>query len=431
MIWPFKSRPIEVKENPIGQALFVPGGQQWARPATSRAYVEEGYQLNVIVYRAVNEITRAVSDLEIELVNQAGDIVEKHPALDLLARPNPTQGFDGWIKEAFTNFLLMGEMAVIRYPEQARPVELWNASPLWMSVTPGRGGIPAAYVYEQNGTKRTFPVDAVSGRSQVFFHKMVNPVDYWRGQSPLVAAGLAADTHNAGMRWNYSLLRNSARPSGLIKLGDGAGGEIVARLKEWFKSAFQGERNAGEIPVLPAGAEWQAMDTSPRDMDFLNVQKETAKLIASAYGVPLPLIDNDASTFNNIEQAKERFYTDTILPMFREFLAQFGAWLLPMFGDGLRFQVNEDKIGALEGVRTRLFDRMLKAVAAGVLTVDEAREAMGYDPLGDDIQPQDVQKGLALIGYGTMEAKAEEQPRADVELSEIVRTYLGGGIAGH
>ena len=132
----------------------------------------------------------------------------------------------------------------------------------------------------------------------------------------------------------------------------------------------------------------------------MSTQKEAAKLIASAYGVPLPLIDNDASTFNNLEQAKERLYTDTILPIFREWLSQFGAWLLPFYGQGLSFQVNEDKIGALEGVRTRLFDRMMKAVAAGVLTADEAREAIGYAPLGDDVQPDDVQRAMALIGYG-------------------------------
>jgi HK97 family phage portal protein len=202
------------------------------------------------------------------------------------------------------------------------------------------------------------------------------------------------------MRWNYSLLKNSARPSGLIKLGEGAGGEVVERLKEWFKRAMQGERNAGEIPVLPPGAEWQAMDQTAKDMDFLNTMKEAAKLIASAYGVPLPLIDNDASTFNNIEQAKERFYTDTVLPMAREFLRQFGNWLLPLYGEGLQFQINEDKIGALEGVRTRLYDRMIRAVTAGVLTEDEAREAMGYDPLGIRVPPEDVAKAMGLLAYG-------------------------------
>lgn len=398
MAWPF-SRKIEVKEHPTGAAFFSPGGPAWSRQSNRIAYVDEGYQLNVVVYRAVCEITRAVSDLELE-VTSGGDPIDNHPALDLLARPNPTQGWDGFITEAFTNYLLTGELAIARYPETGRIAELWNLNPLYMQIEPGRGGIASAYVYDQNNAKKTFPVDKLTGRSQVFFQKMYNPMDYWRGQSPLMAAGIAADTHNAGMRWNYSLLRNSARPSGLIKLAADTGGEVVARLKEWFKSAFQGEYNAGQIPVLPAGADWQAMDNSPKDMDFTTTQKEAAKLIASAFGVPLPLIDNDASTFNNLEQAKERLYTDTVLPLFNAFLSQFGAWLLPAFGQGLSLQVNMDQIGALEGLRARLYDRMLKGVAAGVLTVDEAREAIGYEPLGDDAMKEDMVKAMELLAYG-------------------------------
>lgn len=425
MAWPF-SRKIAVKENPVGGSFMVPGGQAWQRPTSKRAYIEEGYQLNVVVYRSVREITRALSDLEIEVVGPNGDIIEKHPVLDMLSRPNPTQGFDSWITEAFTNYMLTGEMAILRYPEAGQPSELWNANPLNITVIPGRGGLASAYVHDLGNQKKTFPVMYPSGACQMFWAKMYDPLDYWRGQSPLVAAGLAADTHNAGMRWNYSLLRNSARPSGLVKLTGDAGGEVIARLKEWFRAAFQGEHKAGEIPVLPAGADWVAMDNTARDMDFMSTQKEAAKLIASAFGVPLPLIDNDASTFNNVEQAKERFYSDTILPMFREFLAQFGAWLLPLYGKGLKFQVNEDAIGALEAVRTRLFERMVKAYQADLLTRDEAREALGYDPLGEDVTQEDVATAVKLLAY----SDKQTAPDAD-ELAVVVKDNFGGGIETH
>jgi HK97 family phage portal protein len=432
MIWPFSSKPaaMEVKEHPAGVALFIPGATEWQRPKNRAAYIREGYHLNVIVYRAVAEIARAVGDLEIEVVNAKGDIIENHPALQLLSRPNPTQGGDGLLRDLFTFYLILGEMACVRYPEAGRPAELWCLSPEFLDVKPGRGGIASAYVYEQNNSKLTFQVKYPSGQCQVFFQKMHNPADYWRGQSPLFAASLAADTHNAGLRWNYSVLKNSARPSGLIQMGEGAGGEIVARLKEWFKAALQGERNAGEIPVLPHGTTWMPMSENAKDMDFINTMKEAAKLIASAYGVPLPLIDNDASTFNNLEQAKERLYTDTVLPLAREFLSQFGNWLLPFYGEGLRFQINEDKIGALEGIRTRLYERMAKAVQAGILTVDEAREALGYDPLGDDdMSPDDLAAAAAAIGYGKPKEPEPEEDDDEKALSAALLTYLAGDNA--
>lgn len=435
MVWPFSRASIpvqEVKQNPVGQAIFVPGGDAWAA-RKGREFISEGYQTNVLVYRCIREIALAMADLQVEIANDDGNPIDDHPALPLLSRPNPTQGWDAFVTEAATNFELHGEMAIARYPENGPPAELWCINPLWIRVEPGQGGMPMAYVYEQNNRKITFPVDRLTGQSQLFFYKTYNPLDHWRGQSALVAAGLAADTHNAGLKWNYSLLRNSARPSGLIKLDDNSGAEVVQRLKEWFKRAFQGAANAGEIPVLPSGAEWMPMDTSPRDMDFLNTQKEAAKLIASAFGVPLPLIDNDASTFNNMEQAKERFYTDMVIPKFNGFLASFGNWLMPWFGDDLKLQVNMDRIGALEALRTRLFDRMAKAVDTGIITVDEARVAIGYDELGGSAATLDpVGQAVATAIGQTQEDVAKASTMAygakgetkDDAMLEVVRAYL-------
>jgi HK97 family phage portal protein len=387
-------RKVEVKANPIGEALLISGGQGWQRPSNTRAYISEGYQLNVVVYRAVREIASSVADFVIE-VKQGDKVLDSHPALDLLRRPNPQQSWDGFIQQVFIDYLLTGEMAIVAANEGI-PSELWPISPLNVEVVPGPGGLPKAYVHKLNGYTRTFDVDRITGMSDFFFMKMYDPTNYWRGQSPLVAAGLAADTHNAGMQWNYRLLRNSARPSGLIKMTGEAGGEIVGRIKEWFKAAYQGNANAGEIPVLPSGAEWVPMDNSPRDMDFVTTQKEAAKLIASAYGVPLPLIDNDASTFNNMEQAKELFYTGTLIPLFNSFLSQFGNWLLSRYGDDLSFGIDMDQIAALDAARARKFDRVIRAHQANIITTDEAREAIGYKPVGGAASILDPMGGFDL-----------------------------------
>lgn len=402
-LWPFSKPDLEQKENPVGAGLVMGGGREWARPTGKLQYITEGYQLNTVVYRAVREITGAIADLTIEVHNTTGPVAD-HPALKLMAQPNPMQGFDGFIKEAFGYYLLTGEMAIVSTGE-SKPAELWNLSPLDVNVLPGQGGMPQAYVHEINRVKTRFPVDRITGKSDMFFMKMFNPTDYWRGQAPLMAAALPADTHNAGMKWNYKLLKNSARPSGLIKFSGDPSVEVISRLREFFKKTVQGENNAGEIPMLTGGADWVPMDNSPRDMDFVTTQKEAAKLVASAFGVPLPLIDNDASTFNNLEQAKERFYTDTIIPMFNEFLAQMSKWLLSRYGEGLAFKIDMDDIPALEAVRARTYDRTTKAVAAGIITVDEARKAIGYAPLGGASAILDP-IGSAVFGAGNAGQKA-------------------------
>lgn len=409
-LWPFGGRS-EIKQHPAGAAFaMMGGGKSWTRPTNTKAYIDEGYQLNVIVYRAVREIASAACDMTLE-VFQNGEALEYHPALELMKRPNPMQGGDSFLKEAFTNYLITGEMAIVGTGESP-PAELWNLNPVHLEVAPGAGGVPSSYVHKHNNAKTIFPVDRLTGRSDVFFMKMYNPADYWRGQSPMMAAALAADTHNEGVRWNYKLLRNSARPSGFMKFTGVPGNETIQRLREWLKSTMQGSDNAGEVGIIGDGGEWQTMGENPRDMDFMNTQKEMAKLVASAFGVPLPLIDNDSSTFNNLEQAKERFYTDTVIPMFNEFLRAFGNWLMPAYGEGLELRVDMDDIAALEGVRQRTFERMVQAKRSGILTADEARLAIGYaeltpeqrlelDPVGSAIaQADDEIRSAAKLTYG-------------------------------
>ncbi len=380
MAWPF-SRQVEVKENPVGGAFVQ--GVPVAQPSmvNPRAFIKEGYQGNVVVYRAIREIVSAAASIRVELYS--GDtLIETHPALDLLNNPNPSQSYSAWLSEMLVNHRLQGEaFAVAAGSDNPKtpPTEMWPLNPVDMAVMPGTGGMPSAFKHQRGGKEQEFPADRMTGESQVFFTKTYNPDSYWRGQSPLMAAGVAADTHNAGSRWNLSLLKNSARPSGLIRFKGGyPGDQVIQRMREYFKRGMQGESNAGEIPMLADDAEWVQLSQSARDMDFLNTMKESAKYIASAYGVPLPLIDNDASTFNNLQQAKERFYTDTVIPLLEEFMADLGAWLLPRYGEGLEFRLDLDSIPALEGIRQTRFDRAIRAATADLITREEAREMMGF-----------------------------------------------------
>jgi HK97 family phage portal protein len=325
---------------------------------------------------------KAATSINVELFGADGELIETHPALDLLKMPAPQMTWDAWLTEMIVNRMLLGEMAAVSGNENGPPVELWPLNPMHIEVMPGSGGLPAAYIHEIGRSKRKFSVDPRDGNSQVMFSKTYNPLNYWRGQSPLMAAALAGDTHNAGMKWNYSLLNNSARPSGLIRFKQGyPAGETIQRMREYFKSRMQGPNNAGEIPMLSDDAEWVPMSQSARDMDFSKTMQETAKYVASALGVPLPLIDNDASTFNNLEQAKERLYTDTVIPILNELLAELNNWLLPRYGqDGLELRVDMDTIPALEGLRQKMFDRAAVAYEKGLLSLQECRVLMGYDP---------------------------------------------------
>jgi HK97 family phage portal protein len=229
----------------------------------------------------------------------------------------------------------------------------------------------------------------------------------------MMAAALSIDAHNSGLLWNASLLENSARPSGILKFGGDPSNQTIERIRELFKKKVQGARNSGEIPMLVDGVEWQATDTNPRDMDFIATLKETSKYIASAYGVPLPLVDNDAASYNNMENAKERFYTDTVIPHLNAFLSALNIWFEKEL-NGATIRINMDSIPALERLRTLKFDRVIRAVDAGVMTIDEAREELGHGAYGGNAENLYVSQGkIPLDMSGFEDYSDDEKDMAD------------------
>jgi len=414
MPWEKKERP------PVSSSSMMLNNFVAHAPNKGKAFVREGYCYNAVVYRCTNEIAKACASIELELY-QGDNEIETHAALDLLNQPNPMQGYDQFINQAITDFIIHGEVFILRAGGN-KPSELWILSPLSMSVTAGVGGMPSAYVYEIDGNRKvTYPVDQLTGDSDIFHYKSYNPLDHWRGMSPLMAAALPTDIHNAGLRWNYSLLKNGARPSGIVEFEGDPTDQVVNRLKQWFKQAIQGEKNAGELAVLTGGAKFNQTESTAKDMDYLNTMKEMTKYIASVLGVPLPLVDNDQSSYNNMEQAKEKFWTDTVIPLFASFLNALDRWMLAPYGQDMKFKIDMDDIAALEGVRGKRFDRAKSAVGAGLLSIDEGRDLIGYEPVGGNAEnllipssmvPLDMpesapmEDALKALGYSDAEIKA-------------------------
>ena len=308
----------EAKANPVGRLLMLglPGPR---KEKNIDQFIMEGYVQNVVIYRCIKEIASAFASVKIE-VRKGEKTLDNHPAAALLARPNPTEGCAQFLEHCISDYLIAGNLYITKNDGGGKPVELWALLPKHMSVIAGNTGLAKEYVYQNDSGKHTFAVDQISGKSDLFHFKAYNPINPFVGMSPMRHVALPADVHNQGLIWNHSLLENGARPSGLVKFGGNPTNDTIEAVREFFKKTLQGAKNAGEIPMLVDGAEWQEMGTNPKDMDFGATMATMTKYIASAYGVPLPLVDNDAASYNNMEQAKERLWTDTVLPLLTSFL---------------------------------------------------------------------------------------------------------------
>ena len=134
--------------------------------------------------------------------------------LGLLARPNPGQGRAELLEALYGFLLLSGNAYVEAVPGDKGPVELHVLRSDRMALVPGPDGWPVAYDYVVGGRTHRFAV--AEGLSPICHIKSFHPTDDHYGLSPLQAAAVAIDVHNAASSWSKALLDNAARPSGAI-----------------------------------------------------------------------------------------------------------------------------------------------------------------------------------------------------------------------
>jgi hypothetical protein len=233
------------------------------------------------------------------------------------------------------------------------------------------------------------------------------------------------------------LLENGARPSGAVifKPQDDGGYPIQLtdgqrqQLLEDLNSRFSGSANAGRPMLLEGDFDWKEMGLSPKDMDFLNLKHMSATDIAMCFGVPSQLVGvPDSQTYSNMAEARLALYEETIIPYLRKVQSDLNEWLVPQFeelGEDLSFEYDIDRIPALAERRRMIYQNVLGAVNAGVMTRNEARELVGLSPMdgADDLlvpsnlfplnesappEPEVVDDPEDIAMFGDEEEKQEE-----------------------
>ena len=100
----FNRQPLEQKNTNMMGYFGV--GTEDAKTYKYADLAKEGYLKNAIVYRAVNEISKGAS--AVPFIIKANDqIIEDHPLIDLLMRPNPLQSYSEFFNSLFGYVLLL------------------------------------------------------------------------------------------------------------------------------------------------------------------------------------------------------------------------------------------------------------------------------------------------------------------------------------
>jgi HK97 family phage portal protein len=421
----------EEKQAPSNMVGYFGVGSGDAKNYKYQDLAKEGYLKNAIVYRCVNEISKGAGAVDFMLKND-DMMVEEHPLLDLLNRPNPLQSSSEFFNSLFGFLLLSGNAYILKVgSEVGSPRELHLLRPDRIQIKGGGKPIPDRYEYIVNGrVQNVFDVDQDTGSSEIKHIKLWNPLDDYYGCSPLQAAAEEVDQHNLSSKHNINLLNNGARPSGAVifKPKDDQGFTVNLsesqrqQLLTDLNNRFVGSGNAGRPMLLEGDFDWKEMGLSPKDMDFINLKHMSATDIALCFGVPSQLVGvPDSQTYSNIAEARLALYEETIIPHLKLIQSDLNEWLVPMFSEELEFCYDIDGIPALAERKRKTYENITNAVNTGIMTRNEAREIIGLSPVtgGDDLYIN-----AALMPIGSASVEEPEDPINDEDEKEYDDEFL-------
>jgi len=410
-------KEIQKKEAPI--VSYQSLGYDVSSKIAYSDLAKEGYSENAIVYRCINEIANNASRVKINLF-RGDQEVDNHPLLDLLYNPSPTQSQVEWFQGLYSYLLISGNNYMLSVGgDNTPPTELYNLRPDRIRIQTGQRAMPTAYDYMISGQiVESYEVDQATGDSKIKHIKMFNPLDDYYGMSPIQASSVDIDQHNLANKHNVNLLQNGARPSGAVIFNpkDETGGNVQlsenqrSQLQSDINSRFSGTNNAGRPMLLEGDFDWKEMGLSPKDMDFIQLKNMSAKDIALVYGVPSQLIGiPDSQTYSNFAEAKLALYNETIIPLLDKIQGDLNEWLVPQFNDeALELRYDIDSIPAMAEQRRRVFESVTAGVKDGILTRNEAREQLGYEPI-DGADSLMVPANLMPLNIASEETPEEDR----------------------
>lgn len=171
--------------------------------------------------------------------------------------------------------------------------------------------------WRYSGPGPTSPISSqVFLPEEVWFEKLPNPFNFWRGMAPLHAAALAAKTDHAAASFMRGLMENNADLGVIVhteqQLSDEQKLQVLADLRNRKRHAGTADRPL----ILSGGAQITKPELSSADLQFLDNRKFSRSEICAAFGVPEEIVTTtDKAKYDVMAGARLNFLENRIIPL--------------------------------------------------------------------------------------------------------------------
>lgn len=322
------------------------------------------------------------------------EIVDNFPMVKLIKRPNPYYSGNLLWHATLGEYIFNGNAYWIKIRNQigggrGQPFQLWwvpgsTIEPKW----PEDGSaFISHYEYNPNG-KEIFRIDP---SDIVHFRFGFDPLNIRKGLSPIASCLREIYTDDEAANFTASILSNLGVPGLVISPAEGTkiNQTEADNMKLMVKDKFSGDKR-GEPLILSHKGTVSVVGYNPQQMDLKTVRRFPEERLSAVIGIPAIVAGLgaglDRSTFANFKEAREAGYESFLIPTQRSISDDLDVQLLPDFGDTDKLETGFDlsRVRALQEDQDLIHKRAQDDYARSIATLNEARVAAGYEPLGPD-----------------------------------------------
>lgn len=350
------------------------------------SFAKEGYSKNEIVHACIRELATSAATPRYQVIAPATDggtiEIDRGLLYDLVNNPNPYSDWYSFIERLVTFLMVAGNSYVLKERAKNDQVSaLYLLRPDRVTIVAGDYG-PERYVYTVGGKDYS-----VEPRNMCHL-SLPNPAGDIYGLSPLqvLARNVNLDLNMTDFAKTY--FQNAGVPSGLLKVKKRLSTQDEASvIRSRWRSQFGGVNNFHRVAILDEDAEYQPMSNSPKDMALNDLHNLTESRICAVFGVPPILIGANVglqrSTFSNYREARLAFHSETLEPLVARILRYFNRNLFNEYKGNESLSVDWTAMRSVLDDQAATTARINSLFTGGVITLNEAREELGFNAIED------------------------------------------------
>jgi HK97 family phage portal protein len=385
--WPFSKDNKQYEASvsiPVGTESY---GYSQA-PQDYKAYGKNGYNKDELIYACIRELANAAVEPRyyIQAFNRDNEPFEvpTSPLGDLLNKPNNNQDLYEMIDQMIVHLYVSGNAYLYKERGQSgRITQVYLLRPDRVSIKSTQKDGVTGYEYEIEGSAYDLPV------SDVQHLKLgVNPNNDLYGLSPLTVLASTINLDLSMTQYAKAFFMNAGVPSGMLKLKKRLQTQEEANtIRSRWRSQFSTPSNYNSLAILDEDASYEPLSVDPGNMAMPELRDTIESRICMAFGIPPIIIGSvvglDRATYSNYKEARRSFWDETMIGLITKITRFLNYAIADEFPGNDQVTVDFAQVRSLVDDKDSLTTRINTQFTSGIITLNEAREELGYDPIED------------------------------------------------